>query len=155
MKNKMQKPVAVGDVLKKSFERLGIKTKVKGFAIMNIWDKIVGSNISNAAMPAKVIGKTLYVTVSTSVWMEELKYHKIDIIDRINKNLGDDTISDIVFKLGKVDSIRIPKKQNHVKRRSLTQEEKRTIARLTSSLKDDELKVIIAGIIEKQKATLL
>lgn len=153
-RSKIQKPVVIGDILENSFERLGIKTKVREWTIMKIWNKIVGSNISNVAMPAKIIGKTLYVTVSTSVWMEELKYFKTDMLDKINEILGANTISDMVFKLGKVDGISTLKKQDSVRQRSLTSEEKIIIDELTSSLKDEGLKRIIAGIITKQKTIL-
>lgn len=153
-RTRLHKPVAIDAILKNSFERLGLNAKVRGFAIMSNWNKIVGDKISNIATPAKTIGKTLYVTVSSSAWMEELKYLKTDMMDKINKILGADAISDIVFKLGHIDRVRVLKKQDSISRRSLTSEEKMTIDRLTSDLKDEELKGIIAGIIEKQKTIL-
>ncbi|HBO84882.1 MAG: hypothetical protein A2073_01880 [Deltaproteobacteria bacterium GWC2_42_11] len=154
MRPKLQKPIPISAVLEGSFARLGIKRRVNEFAILKDWGRLAGSSISKFAVPVKLVGKTLYVAVSTSVWMEELKYVKPDLINKINENLGKDCVSDIIFKLGSINCFYHDVKQNPVKERCLTAEEKMEIDNVTSGIKDNGLREIISGIIRKHKTII-
>ena len=153
-RERLQKPIDIKSVLKNSFKRLGIESRINEVEIMGMWDKVVGHNISIATMPAKIIGKTLHITVINSVWMEELKYHKNDIINNVNKHLERGIISDIIFKIGYIDKTHRIKQQVKIIRPCLTNEEEKAIEKLTAPLKDEELKNIVSGVIAKQKGCL-
>src|SRR3990167_8110388 len=105
-----KEPAVVGRILDTIGETIsvgnqGFKTIAKGLSIQTIWSKTVGVNIAKRTRPLKLTGKTLYVTVATSTWMEELKYMKEDIIKKINTELRKKAVKDIIFRLGKVTEI--------------------------------------------------
>ena len=155
-----KEPAVVGRILDTFWETIsggnpGFKTIAKGLSIQTIWSKTVGVNIAKRTRPLKLKGKTLYVTVATSTWMEELKYMKEDIIKKINTELRKKAVKDIIFRLGKVTEISTsnpkpasPKADRSAKggpQRShqLTQKEIDNIDTLVSLIKDNELKETI------------
>jgi hypothetical protein len=110
----------------------------------------VGKNISKRARPAKLIGKTLHVKVSSSPWMTELQFLKREIISKINKMLGEDTVTDMVFKAGSI-------KENgpgpgEKKTRPISPEEKLLIDRIVSEIKDKGLRELVKRAMVKGKS---
>ncbi|MBI3754531.1 MAG: DUF721 domain-containing protein [Deltaproteobacteria bacterium] len=146
-------PTRLGHIIDSSFFSPDLETFGKGFLVYKIWPKAVGPGIAKRARPLKLSGKILSVTVDTSAWMEELKYLKEDIIKKINDELKERTVEDIVFRLGK-----IPEKDNATphpairpsqSQRQLTQKEINAIDRLVSPIRDDELREIIRRAIKR------
>jgi hypothetical protein len=143
-------PAHIGSILSSSFSALGLKTRLKEYEIQKAWAGIVGKNISKRARPAKLIGKTLHVKVSSSPWMTELMHLKKEIISKINKMLGEDTVKDMVFKAGSI-------KENgpgpdEKKQRPISPEEKLLIDRIVSGIKDKGLRELVKRVMVKGKS---
>ncbi|MBI5875462.1 MAG: DUF721 domain-containing protein [Deltaproteobacteria bacterium] len=98
-----KEPARIGNILSAFLDNHAPKAVANGLAIHSIWPKIAGANMAKKTMPLKIIGKTLYLKVETSSWMEELKYLKQDIIKKINNDLKQEAVEDIVFRLGKIN----------------------------------------------------
>ncbi|MFC1799015.1 DUF721 domain-containing protein [Thermodesulfobacteriota bacterium] len=64
------------------------------------WDHVVGEKIAANAQPAAFKGRLLVVNVSSSVWLHQLQFSKMGIIDRLNDTFGEKLIDDIRFKIG-------------------------------------------------------
>ena len=144
-----KEPAVVGHILDTFWKTIsvgnpGFKTIAQGLSIQMIWPKTVGVNIAKRTKPLKLTGKTLYVTVATSTWMEELKYMKEDIIKKLNTELRKEAIKDIIFRLGKVTEIANsnphPAIRNPQHSHQLTQKEIDNIDKLVSLIKDNGLK---------------
>lgn len=101
---KPNKPDRIGNILSVFLANHAPKAVANGLAIHSAWPKIVGTNMAKKTMPLKIIGKTLYLTVETSAWMEELKYLKEDIVKKINNDLKQEAVEDIIFRLGKINA---------------------------------------------------
>lgn len=100
---KTKEPARIGNILTAFLDSHAPKSVANGLAIHSIWPKIAGANMAKKTMPLKIIGKTLYLRVETSAWMEELKYLKEDIIKKINNDLKQEAVEDIIFRLGKIN----------------------------------------------------
>ena len=138
------------------FDSQALNTIMKGSSIKKAWAKTVGKNIAKRAQPLKIAGKTLYVTAATSTWMEELKYLKADIIKKLNYELKETAVEDIVFRLGKVSED--GGQQSAATKRGHKQPARRTmgitddtIDRLVRSVKDGELREVIRRAIVKMQ----
>ena len=62
------------------------------------WPEVVGENAANATEPEKVRNGTLIIRTKSSVWSQELTFLKPTLIEGINKRLGENLITNIVFK---------------------------------------------------------
>ena len=68
--------------------------------LIHAWDQALGPPISQNARPFAIKGSLLLVHVSSSAWMHQLRFLKHDLLEALNRVLGDDRISDIKFKIG-------------------------------------------------------
>lgn len=160
-----KEPVKIGNILSVFWRNNTPNAMSNWFKIISIWPKIAGLNIAKRARPLKIAGKTLYLTVETSAWMEELKYIKEDIIKKINNELQDTAVEDIIFRLGKITlaqktpaPTRRPNSNplaDNVHTTQLSQKEMDNIDRLVVSVKDEGLKETIRRAIIANKCQMI
>lgn len=97
---KKKKPKLVGDSLNQILKKYGLFDKIKEHSMFIIWNEEVGQSISLHAQPVFFKQGKLFVTVDNSVWVNELKFLKEQIKEKINKRLGMNKIKEIYFKVG-------------------------------------------------------
>jgi hypothetical protein len=68
--------------------------------VWQVWPRAAGEDIGRNARPAAFKGSILLVTVSSSVWLHHLQFHKKALLHRINAELGKPLVTDIKFKVG-------------------------------------------------------
>jgi predicted nucleic acid-binding Zn ribbon protein len=66
--------------------------------IFNHWEEIVGVEISKKAKPEKIVRNTLYVSVVSSTWANELGMMSNQLIDMINSFIGEEVVKSIKFR---------------------------------------------------------
>lgn len=91
-------PRSLGNVMSSVFENLGITKKIKRHEIVDQWAEIVGSRIAQATRIDRIEGDKLFVVVSTSAWRNELTFLKKELLNKVNGFLGEEVISDIIFR---------------------------------------------------------
>jgi hypothetical protein len=94
----------LGQVLEKSLKRLELSPRLNEYGVWPIWDDVVGPTIARNAQPEKIRNGTLFVKVTSPVWMQQLQYMKEMIAERLNQRLQADTVRNIFFVVGRVDS---------------------------------------------------
>jgi len=62
------------------------------------WNDIVGEQIAENAIPRKSMNGTLYVSVSSSVWRQELMMRRLELLELIGQHIGKGIIRDIRFQ---------------------------------------------------------
>jgi hypothetical protein len=136
-----------------SSSKLPLKARLIDFKIQTSWPLIVGEHLAKKSSPLKRLEGTLYVNVSSQAWMTEFQYQKAEIIDRVNRELSDDTkvggsIRDIIFRPGKLTRNR-PKRQSARQTqepepiKELTSERRSFIEKTISPIKDKDIREII------------
>ena len=95
----MKKFKNIKDILERIAKKTGLEVKLKEAKIFEVWSKEVGEKISNHTVPERLVKCKLYVKVDNNVWMNQLTFLKKDIINKLNKAIGEDLIKDIYFKL--------------------------------------------------------
>jgi len=95
----------VGDILEHSLKRLDPSGRLREYGVWPIWNEIVGPTIARNAQPEKVRNGTLFVKVTSPVWMQQLQYVKEMIAEKLNGSLGSDVVKNIFFFVGKLESV--------------------------------------------------
>jgi predicted nucleic acid-binding Zn ribbon protein len=98
-KTKPKAAEELGSVINKIVSDSDIGKKIKKFNIFNHWSDIVGSDIGNKTKPEKLLRQTLYISVTSSTWANELSMMAPQLIGRINNFIGDDIIKELRFKV--------------------------------------------------------
>lgn len=67
--------------------------------IWDIWAEVVGPAVAANARPARIKNGVLRITVSDSIWLQELKYLEETIREGLNNIIGRPAVSKVEFKL--------------------------------------------------------
>lgn len=95
-------PEGLVHILSSALKNLDFERRIREQTCLLLWDEIVGDKVSDAAQPEFVRDGKLFVTAKSSVWANELTFYKPDIISKMNKRLGSQVLTEIIFKPGKV-----------------------------------------------------
>lgn len=90
---------ALKNILDEVLLKRQIYVKIKGNLALFQWDKIVGDKLINYTTPLFYRENTLFIGVTSPLFMRELALMKADIVRRINENIVDSPVKDIKFKL--------------------------------------------------------
>jgi len=86
----------VGKVLK---ENNLITSDIDAYQVFNIWGEIVGERLAEHSKPVRISEHKLYVEVDDPLWLAQVKYMKIDIIEKIDRRIKKGTFKDLKFFL--------------------------------------------------------
>lgn len=92
----------LGSVLEKSLKRIDPSGRLAEYSVWPIWNDMVGEIIARNAQPEKIRQGTLFVKVSSHVWMQQLQYMKDTIADKLNHRLGGEVVKNIFFYVGEI-----------------------------------------------------
>src|ERR671918_2721601 len=93
----------LGEVLDKSLKRLELSSQLDQYGIWPIWNDVVGKPIARNAQPEKIRNGTLFVKVTSPVWMQQLQFMKEMIAEKLNQRLGGELVKNIFFVVGRID----------------------------------------------------
>jgi hypothetical protein len=93
----------LGSVLEQSLKRLDLVTRLDEYAVWPIWNDVVGQVIARNAQPEKIRNGTLFVKVSSPVWMQQLQFMKEMITGKLNQRLKGEIVKNIFFMVGHID----------------------------------------------------
>lgn len=152
-----REPVRLNAVIGNAFPGLGLETLLMEHEIKKNWRRVIGDSLSRKTSPARLRNKTLCVTVSSSAWMNELSFHKREILKKISEVIGKDAVTEIIFKPGngtpvqKTGQAEKDPSGSERPKRELTQGEKLFIEKVTSGIKDPELRKTLKKAMENLK----
>jgi hypothetical protein len=142
----------LGNILQGVLKKHNITIDSEEQRLLEIWNKAVGTQISAHTRPEKLKRNTLFVKVSSSVWMQQLHILKSEIIEKINQLLGKELVKNIHFSIGVIPSapLRNPYPPSFsLESCPLRDKEKKLIEKNTSSVTDQELKEILKRVMTK------
>ncbi len=150
---KRERVLHISEVIDHSLKKLSLTDRLKEYKLQLAWPTIVGPAISKRTSPVKLVKGKLYVHVSSQTWMTELLYQKEDIIDRINRDIAENLVSDIIFRPGSLTKAPV----RHKKRATPVPEPFGMESPLTddfidktvSTVKDKELRELIRRTMKK------
>ena len=97
----------LGEVLDQSLSRLQLAPQLKAYGIWPVWNEVVGKPVARNAQPEKIRGGTLFVKVSSPVWVQQLQFMKDLIAEKLNQRLRAEVVKNIFFFVGPVASSEI------------------------------------------------
>jgi hypothetical protein len=93
---------ATGAVLATMVPQFAPSPRWNEYRVWDVWEEAVGETLARKACPTKIQNGKLFVTVSSSVMMQELQFAKATLRERLNKKLGASVVRDIMFVIGRV-----------------------------------------------------
>ena len=97
-----KRPQRVGQTLEKWIRRQHLRPEMERCEIALRWPELVGPRVAAHTAPWRLHDGTLTVTVSNSVWLNELTFLRRELIGGINGRLGAKRVSKVRFVVGTV-----------------------------------------------------
>lgn len=96
---------SVSSVLEGLVRRLGFESMLLESRLRRNWVSIVGEPMASNTWPDQIRYKKLYLLVHNSVWLHQLTFLKPTLIEKLNKVVGSELITDIVLRVGTLPKV--------------------------------------------------
>ena len=146
----MWRPVAVSDLLGAIMRGTPTEKRLVEGRIWLVWDDAVGKTISSHAQPASFREGTLTLVVDSAPWMQQLNFLKRDLIAKVNEQVGQDLVTDIYMKAGRIHAV-APVETPKPKRRELSEAEQSWVREQAESVTDPELRAVFERLIRRDR----
>ena len=93
-KNEMK----LGEAIRVYLKAMGLDRKLKENQLINSWEDTLGKAVAKSTRKIYIQNRVLFVQLNSSIIRQELQMMKTALIDRLNQNVGEQLISDIVLR---------------------------------------------------------
>lgn len=94
--------VSAGELIKSFLDGNQHGREARQHRVVTEWKQLVGERIAQRTAPGRFDQGVLWVRVSNSAWMHQLSFLKDELLEKINKGLGEPVIvRELRFHLGK------------------------------------------------------
>ena len=91
-------PTPLDKSISSVISQLGFDTKLRQCGVLEVWPEIVGERIAGVASAVRITDGKLIVRVTRSTWRNELVFLKKELITRINEQMKEEIVKDIIFR---------------------------------------------------------
>ena len=92
---------SAADLMPGVLKRIGLERKQSDLEILKVWNNLMDPVIAQHAKPVGLARGTLFVSVDSSVWLDEIvRYRRREILQRLRHSFGPDLIQRISFRVG-------------------------------------------------------
>lgn len=143
----------IKSILEGVLRKQNLESKLKGYHVFDVWEEVVGPRVARHTQPKRFQGHVLWVTVDTTVWMQQLTFLEGKIKKKLNQAMGSQIIQKIRFQIGELTSL--PKEQPESARSPewweapIEESVKKNIEKEVAVLNDEELKKRLENLFQK------
>ncbi len=93
-----ERPQPLGKVLQSVIDRLGLRRRINEARVVETWAALAGPQINGVTTSVWMKGATLFVKVRSATWRQELHLRRREWRRRLNEELGEALVEEIVFR---------------------------------------------------------
>jgi predicted nucleic acid-binding Zn ribbon protein len=82
----------------------GLHSHLLEFSLQQHWPEIVGDQVGRHTWPEALRHRQLYLLAENSVWLQQLRFLKPELLAKVTAYAGSDAITDIVLRVGTLPS---------------------------------------------------
>jgi predicted nucleic acid-binding Zn ribbon protein len=91
----------VADLMPGVLGKMRLEKRQSETEIVKVWNRLMDPNVAAHAQPTGMNNGTLFVTVDSSVWLDEIvRYRRKEILDRLQHSFGREMVKRISFRVG-------------------------------------------------------
>lgn len=92
---------SAADLIPGVLKGIGLERKQADLEILRVWNNLIDPAITRHAKPVGLAKGTLFVSIDSSVWLDEIvRYRRREILQRLQHSFGPDLIQRISFRVG-------------------------------------------------------
>lgn len=93
-----KKTEQIGHLIQEFLKQRKLDGPINEQRMLNAWPEVLGPNIQAYTSSLNIKNKILYVSISSSVLRHDLFLSKQQIIESLNRHVGAEVITEIVFR---------------------------------------------------------
>ncbi|MCK5236989.1 MAG: DUF721 domain-containing protein [Deltaproteobacteria bacterium] len=138
---KSKRSTRVSEVMKSGLEDLALGVRLREYRLFQAWSSIVGETLADKVQPQRLFRDTLYLTASSTAWITELRYLKLELLEKINDFINEENfeVKDLVIHTGIVKKREKAKKKFKPRKKVLKKQELEFITNSLTGIKDPAL----------------
>jgi hypothetical protein len=91
----------IADLTARVLQGMGLDRKRSEAEIVRVWNQLLDPTVTAHAQPTGIRRGTLFVTVDSSVWLDEIvRYRYPEILEQLQTSFGKDFVTRISFRAG-------------------------------------------------------
>jgi predicted nucleic acid-binding Zn ribbon protein len=91
----------ISELTARVLQGMGLDRKRSEAEIVRVWNQLLDPTITAHAQPTGIRRGTLFVTVDSSVWLDEIvRYRHRQILEQLQTSFGKDFVTRISFRAG-------------------------------------------------------
>jgi predicted nucleic acid-binding Zn ribbon protein len=90
--------ISLGQALEHFISKSRMRNDLRSIQVEEVWERVVGKTISAYTERVQLVNQTLFITTSVAPLKTELLYQKQRIIERVNEEMGEKLVSDVVIQ---------------------------------------------------------
>ena len=92
---------SASQIMPRVLKGLGLERRQAEAEILKVWANQIDPNITAHAQPTGLRKGTLFVTVDSNVWLDEIvRYRRREILEQLQTSFGRDLVTKISFRCG-------------------------------------------------------
>ncbi len=100
-KEQESKARGAADLVPKVLQTLGIDRRQSEAEIARVWNNLIDPTVAAHAQPTGIAKGTLFVTVDSHVWLDEIiRFRRREILQRLQHSFGKEMVKKISFRVG-------------------------------------------------------
>jgi predicted nucleic acid-binding Zn ribbon protein len=89
------------ELIHDAVEMMRLEDRIAATQILKIWQNALDPTLTAHAQPSGYHKGTLFITVDSNVWLAEIiRYHREEILQRLQLAVGDGKVKKISYRLG-------------------------------------------------------
>ena len=89
---------SIGAVIRKLLKNQKLECRLKELDVLKLSEKLLGENLMKYINDLSVKNGTLIIKIKSAVVRNELSYQKSEIIKKINEQVGNEILKEIILK---------------------------------------------------------
>jgi len=95
---KKQEAQSIGEIIPQLLKDKNLDVKLNETKLIKSWNSLLGDSVARYTTKLYIHNRILYVQLSSAVLRNELSMCRNMLIQRLNKYIGTEVITDIIFK---------------------------------------------------------
>ncbi len=92
---------AISSLMPQVVSGLGLERRRAEAEIVKVWNNLMDPNVTAHAQPTGIHKGTVFVSVDSSVWLDEIvRYRRREILERLQNAFGKEMVKRISFRVG-------------------------------------------------------
>jgi hypothetical protein len=90
--------ISLSQALEKFLKSSKLGNNILALQIEDVWEKLMGKTIARYTDRIHIVNRTLFIHTSVAPLRTELLYQKAQIIARVNEEMGENLIGEVVIQ---------------------------------------------------------